>query len=63
MQIFMMNVVDGHCQGRLCTAKPVASGRSGKRCSTNQKFIRMGFAVQSRRILELGLQGDIQTNR
>ena len=48
-----MNVADDHCQGRLCIAKPVASDRSEKRCSTNEKFIRMGFAVQSRRILGL----------
>ena len=51
----MVNVAGGHCQGRLCLAKPAASGRSGKRCSTNQKFIRMGFVRQSSRILGLEL--------
>ena len=53
MQIFMINVADGHCQGRLYIAKPVASDRSEKRCSTNEKFIRMDFAMQSPRILGL----------
>ena len=49
----MVDVAGGHCQGRLCITKSAASGRSEKRCFTNQKFIRMGFAVQSRRILGL----------
>ena len=53
MQIFMMDVADDHCQGRLCLTKSVASDRSGKRCSTNKKFIRMSFIRQSSRILEL----------
>ena len=53
MQIFIMDVADDYYQDRLCLAKSTASDRFEKRYFINEKFIRMGFARQSPRILEL----------